>query len=142
MLQTPSGRAVESRLGDRFPVHETADYRRLKLANIVIVDEFTREALAMEVTRSIGANGLIAVLDRLVSRRDAPRYLRMDNGTETLSIEPGSPWENAFIESFNGRSRDEPLKLEEFGNLIEASHCRGPAYRAQDLPPHSARSAG
>jgi putative transposase len=117
-----------------FQFDETADYRRLKLANIV--DEYTREALSMEVTRSMGADELIEVLDRLVFERDAPRYLRMDNGPEliawalrdwcrmsstgTIYIEPGSPWENPFVESFNGRSRDELLNIEEFANLVEA----------------------
>jgi putative transposase len=117
-----------------FQFDETADYRRLKLANIV--DEFTREALAMEVTRSMGADELVAVLDRLVATRGAPGHLRMDNGpeliawalrdwcrmssTRTIYIEPGSPWENPWVESFNGRSRDELLNVEEFASLLEA----------------------
>ena len=113
---------------------ETADCRRLKLANVV--DEFTRESLAMEVDRSITADRLVEVLERLVALHGAPQHLRMDNGPELLSwalrdwcrlggtrtiyIEPGSPWENPFVESFNGRARDELLNIEEFGSLAEA----------------------
>lgn len=117
-----------------FQFDETADYRRLKLANIV--DEFTRESLAMEVDRSITADHLIDILERLIVRHGAPVHLRMDNGPELISwalrdwcrlghtrtvyIEPGSPWQNPFVESFNSRSRDELLNLEEFATLREA----------------------
>lgn len=117
-----------------FQFDETADQRRLKLLNIV--DEHTRGALAMEVDRSTGAEAVIACLERLVAQRGAPGYLRMDNGPEliawalrdwcrlsglgTVYIEPGSPWENPWIESFNGRARDELLNIEEFGSLTEA----------------------
>jgi len=117
-----------------FEFDETADLRRLKLLNIV--DEHTREALAMDVNRSITGDGVVAVLERLVTERGAPRYLRIDNGPEliawilrdwcrlrglgTIYIEPGSPWENPWIESFNGRVRDELLNITEFGSLIEA----------------------
>jgi putative transposase len=106
---------------------ETADGRRLKLANIV--DEHTREALAMRVGRSWTADDLVNVLDDLVADRGAPVNLRADNGpeliawalrkwcrlsgTQTCSIEPGSPWENPYIESFNGCVRDELLNVED-----------------------------
>lgn len=117
-----------------FQFDETADWRRLKLTNIV--DEFTREALATAVNRGSGADDLIDVVEHLVAERGAPAFLRMDNGpeltawalrdwcrlsgTRTLYIEPGSPWENAYVESFNGRLRDELLNIEEFGSLTEA----------------------
>jgi putative transposase len=117
-----------------FQFDETSDGRRLKLANIV--DEHTREALAMRVGRTCGADELLEVIDGLVADRGAPGHLRMDNGPEliawalrdwcrlagtgTIYIEPGSPWENPYIESFNGRSRDELLNVEEFGSLLEA----------------------
>jgi transposase InsO family protein len=117
-----------------FQFDETSDGRRLKLANIV--DEHTREALAMRVGRTCGADELLGVIDGLVAERGAPGHLRMDNGPEliawalrdwcrlagtgTIYIEPGSPWENPYIESFNGRSRDELLNVEEFGSLLEA----------------------
>lgn len=117
-----------------FQFDETADQRRLKMLNIV--DEHTREALAMDVARSIAADDVVAVLERLVGERGAPAFIRMDNGPEliawalrdwcrlsglgTIYIEPGSPWENPWIESFNGRSRDELLNITEFGSVTEA----------------------
>jgi putative transposase len=117
-----------------FQFDETADYRRIKLCNIV--DEFTREALAMRVGRSCDADTVVAIIEGLVAERGAPVHLRMDNGPEliawalrdwcrlagtgTVYIEPGSPWENPFVESFNGRCRDELLNIEEFGSLLEA----------------------
>ncbi len=117
-----------------FQFDETADQRRLKLLNIV--DEHTREALAMRVGRTCDADQVVAVIEALVAERGAPAFLRMDNGPElvawalrdwcrlagtaTAYIEPGSPWENPFVESFNGRTRDELLNIEEFGSLLEA----------------------
>jgi len=117
-----------------FQFDETADLRRLKLLNVV--DEHTREALAMRVGRSCTADDLVAVIEALVAERGAPEHLRMDNGPELIAwalrdwcrlagtatayIEPGSPWENPFVESFNGRVRDELLNIEEFGSLLEA----------------------
>lgn len=117
-----------------FQFDETADYRRLKLTNIV--DEHTREALAMRVGRTCDADEVVAVIEALVAQRGAPAHLRMDNGpeliawalrdwcrlagTDTVYIEPGAPWENPFIESFNGRVRDELLNIEEFATLVEA----------------------
>jgi putative transposase len=116
-----------------FEFDETADLRRLKLLNIV--DEHTREALAMDVDRSITGDDIVTVLERLVAERGAPRYVRMDNGPEliawilrdwcrlrglgTIYIEPGSPWQNPWVESFNGRARDELLNITEFGSLAE-----------------------
>jgi transposase InsO family protein len=118
-----------------FQFDETSDRRRLKLANIV--DEHTREALAMRVGRTCTADQLIEVIETLVSERGTPAYLRCDNGPELLAwalrdwcrmnrtgisyIEPGSPWENPFVETFNGRARDELLNIEEFGSLAEAA---------------------
>ena len=117
-----------------FQFDETAQHRRLKLLNIV--DEFTREALAMPVAYSMGADEVVDVIAALVSQRTAPAHLRMDNGpemiawalrdwcrmagTHTTYIEPGAPWENPFVESFNGRVRDELLNIEDFANLLEA----------------------
>jgi len=117
-----------------FQFDETADQRRLKLLNIV--DEHTRETLAMDVGRSMGADTVVAVIQRLVGKRGAPAHLRMDNGPEliawalrgwcrlsgtgTIHIEPGSPWENPWIESFNQRARDGLLDITEFGSLTEA----------------------
>jgi putative transposase len=108
-----------------------------KLKCLTIVDEFTREALAIDVAGSIRSKRVIEVLARLISVRGAPRYLRSDNGPEFVSaaimkwmldegietayIAPGKPWQNGTDESFNGRFRDECLSMEWFRNRQEAS---------------------
>lgn len=114
---------------------QTTNFKTLKLLNIT--DEFTKEALAIDVRRSITADDTVAVLESIVAQRGtAPEFLRMDNGPEltanalrdwcrfsfagTAYIEPGSPWENPFIESFNGKLRDELLNVEAFETLLEA----------------------
>jgi putative transposase len=114
---------------------QTMDGRRLKL--LCVEDEFTRECLLIRVERSIPAEVVVDSLASLVeSRGTAPQYLRSDNGGEfvaravqewladagagTLYIEPGSPWQNGFVESFHGRLRDELLDREAFGSLAEA----------------------
>jgi putative transposase len=113
----------------------TTDGRELKFLNVV--DEFTREALAIECARTIDADQTVATLKRLVAERGgAPANLRADNGpeltaralaewcssglTETAYIDPGAPWQNAWVESFNARLRDELLDVEEFSTLAEA----------------------
>jgi putative transposase len=118
-----------------FQFDTTTDGRTLKMLNVI--DEYTREALAIEVDRSIDADGVVAVLDRLVAERGtAPGFVRFDNGpefvayavadwcrrsgTESVFIDPGSPWQNAWIESFNGRFRDEFLNSHHFASLLEA----------------------
>jgi transposase InsO family protein len=117
-----------------FQFDQTADGRVLKLLNVV--DEFTRESLAMHVARSITADETVEVLAELACERGAPTCVRCDNGPEmtahaladwcaaagtgTVFIEPGSPWQNAWVESFNARVRDEVLNLEEFSCLTEA----------------------
>jgi len=117
-----------------FLMDRTEDGRRLKL--LVVVDEFTRESLAIEVARHLTAADVIETLAYLFAVRGVPRYLRSDNGpefiaqairqwlastgAETLYIAPGSPWENAYIESFNSRFRDELLNAESFACLKEA----------------------
>ena len=118
-----------------FQFDETADQRRLKLLNVV--DEYTREALAMRVGRTCDADDVVATVEALLTQRGAPAHLRMDNGpeliawalrdwcrlvgTHTTYIEPGSPWQTPWVESFNGRCRDELLNVEEFGSLTEAA---------------------
>ncbi len=118
-----------------FQFDQTADGRVLKLLNVV--DEHTREALAIVVARSITADATVAALDQIVADREtAPEYIRCDNGPELTAnalrdwcrfagtgssyIEPGAPWENPFVESFNGRLRDELLAVEQFDTLLEA----------------------
>jgi transposase InsO family protein len=117
-----------------FQFDETRDGKQLKLLNIQ--DIFTRECLAVHVQRSITADDLMNVLDELVARHGAPTFLRCDNGSEfaafaiadwcrfngtsTTFIDPGSPWQNGPIESFNSRIRDEYLNGHLFESLLEA----------------------
>ncbi len=102
-----------------------------------VVDEFTREALAIECHRRIDADQTVATLDRLIAERGSPpTFIRCDNGPEltanalkdwcrfsragTAYIEPGSPWQNPYVESFGSRVRDELLSIELFSCLSEA----------------------
>jgi len=117
-----------------FVSDQTSDGRRLKF--LCVVDEFTRECLALVVRRSFRAQDVIGVLAELMAQRGVPAHLRSDNGPElvaqavqawlkanaigALYIAPGSPWENAYGESFNSRLRDEHLDREEFASLLEA----------------------
>ena len=118
-----------------FQFDTTVDGRTLKMLNVI--DEFTRECLAIEVDRSIDADAVVATLDRLAAQRGGPPvYVRFDNGpefvahavadwcrftgTDSVFIDPGSPWQNAWIESFNGRFRDELLNGWQFDSLLEA----------------------
>jgi putative transposase len=122
-----------------FAIDATEDSRRLKM--MPIVDEYSRECLALEMERSITAEDVVEVLDRLFSERGEPDYIRSDNGPEfiaealkrwlaasgvkTLYIEPGAPWENAYSETFISRLRDELLNREVFANLKEAQVLAG-----------------
>jgi transposase InsO family protein len=101
-----------------------------------IVDEYTRECLALKVDRSITSEDVIDTLAELLAMRGVPRHIRSDNGpefiahamrqwlgqvgVETLYVEPGSPWENGYVESFHSRLRDEFLAAEEFESLAAA----------------------
>jgi transposase InsO family protein len=112
----------------------TANGRSLKW--LAIVDEFTRECLALEVSRQFKAGDVLDVLRELIAIRGTPGHIRCDNGPEfianavqqwletskigTLYIEPGSPWQNGFAESFNSRLRDELLSVELFETLRQA----------------------
>jgi len=117
-----------------FVSDQTADGRTLKF--LTVEDEYTREALAIEVERSITSREVIETLRYLFEVRGAPEHIRSDNGPEfiaralrtwlaesgvnTLYIEPGAPWENGYNESFNGKFRDELLNGELFTSLTEA----------------------
>lgn len=108
-----------------------------KLKCLTIVDEWTHEALAIDVAGSIRSTRVIEVLSKLISVRGAPRYIRSDNGPEfvaaailrwldgegieTAHIAPGKPWQNGSNESFNGRFRDECLNMEWFRTRTEAA---------------------
>jgi putative transposase len=103
---------------------------------LTIVDEWTRECLAIDVAGGIRSGRVIDVLTQLVSVHGTPRYLRSDNGPEfvaaailrwlqgaaidTALIDPGKPWQNATDESFNGKLRDECLSLQWFRNRVDA----------------------
>ena len=117
-----------------FVFDRTADGRPLRL--LPIVDEYTRESLSIDIGRRLNSEHVLARLAELFVRRGVPAYIRSDNGPEftakavrrwlprvgvqTLFIEPGSPWENGYVESFNGKLRDEHLNVELFDTLLEA----------------------
>ena len=107
-----------------------------QLKCLTVIDEYTRECLAIDVAGSIRSTRVIEVLSKLVSVHGAPKYLRSDNGPEFISrailrwvteanidtayIDPGKPWQNGSNESFNGKFRDECLNREIFYTLTEA----------------------
>jgi transposase InsO family protein len=117
-----------------FVMARTAEGRAFRMLNII--DEYTRECLAILVKRNITSQDVIDVLFHLFIFRGIPEHVRSDNGSEStakavrkwlerlgvkaLFIEPGSPWENGYIESFNGKPRDELLNREIFTTLTEA----------------------
>jgi len=117
-----------------FQFDVTVDGHTLKLLNVV--DEYTRECPAIVVDRSIDADRVVACLDAIASVRGFPAFVRFDNGPEfvahavadwcrfngvdSIFIDPGSPWQNAWIESFNSRLRDELLNGWIFDSLLEA----------------------
>jgi putative transposase len=130
----------------------TADGRPLKW--FTLVDEYTRECLALEVRRGMTAKAVGVVLAGVVRERGAPAHIRSDNGPEfiakairawmsaagleTLYIAPGAPWENGYAESFNSKVRDELLNAEEFTSLLEAG-VLGKAWKQEynHARPHS-----
>ena len=111
----------------------TSNGRAVRL--LTIIDEYTRECLAIRAQRSIRSSDVIDTLAGLMTARGVPEQIRSDNGPEftaravrkrlggvgarTLYIEPGSPWENGYVESFNGKLRDELLDREVFYTLLE-----------------------
>jgi transposase InsO family protein len=117
-----------------FVEDRTRDGRKFRMLNVV--DEFSRECLAIRVGRRLKATEVIDVLADLFILRGVPGFIRSDNGPEfvatavrgwisgvgakTAFIEPGSPWENGYVESFNARLRDELLNAEVFHTLAEA----------------------
>jgi transposase InsO family protein len=135
-----------------FIFDQTDDGSRLKW--LPIADEYSRELLSLEVARSMTAEDVVRDLDRLVSQRGVPEFIRSDNGPEfvaravqtwieerrfkTCFIKPGSPWQNAYIESFNSRFRDEFLNLEIFTSLLEAKMLgEEQRYKYNHQRPHS-----
>ncbi len=117
-----------------FVMDRTSDGQSFRM--LTLIDEHTRECLSIDVARSLKSEDVLERLSDLFVRRGVPKYLRSDNGPEftahkvrdwlervkvqTLFIQPGSPWENGYIESFNGKLRDELLDRELFDTLLEA----------------------
>jgi len=117
-----------------FVYDRTHDGRAFRM--LTVLDEYTRECLAIKVAMRLNSNDVLDVLAELFFRKGIPCHIRSDNGSEfaartvrnwlkrlgvkTLFIEPGSPWENGYIESFNGKLRDEVLNRESFDTLAEA----------------------
>ncbi len=117
-----------------FLLHHTNDGRKFRI--LTILDEYTRQSLAIDIGRRMNHESVLYRLTDLFVRRGVPAYIRSDNGSEftaknvrewlqalgvkTLYIAPGSPWENGYIESFNGKLRDEVLNIEIFDTLLEA----------------------
>ena len=117
-----------------FVMDRTSEGRPFRM--LTLIDEYTRECLSIDVGRNLNSEDVLERLSDLFVRRGVPKYLRSDNGSEftankirdwlrqvdvqTLFITPGSPWENGYIESFNGKLRDELLDRELFDTLLEA----------------------
>ena len=117
-----------------FVMDRTHDGKAFKM--LVVIDEYTRECLDIRVERNLRSNDVIEVLADIMVRRGTPEHIRSDNGSEFIAkavrewldhvdvkplfIEPGSPWENGFCESFNGKLRDGLLNAEIFYTLKEA----------------------
>src|SRR5271155_2909599 len=119
-----------------FVADRTYDGRPLKM--LTVIDEFSRQCLALPVARRLNSDDVLATLTELFVEHGPPAFIRSDNGGEftagvvrgwlkriqvkTLYIEPGSPWENGYNESFNGKLRDELLNRELFYSLAEARY--------------------
>ena len=137
-------RSRPKRLQATYPGHiwaydfvEDALYSGASFKVLTVMDEFTREGIALDVASTTSAERVIGVLTTLFAHHGAPAYIRSDNGAEfvaqalqlwlaqcgvdTLYIDPGKPWQNGKEERFNGTVRDECLNLYCFGSLAEAS---------------------
>lgn len=130
------------RLRPLFPKHvwsydfmEARTHNGVKFRILNVIDEYTRESLAVKVARRLNSHDVVEVLTDLLMERGVPVHIRSDNGSEFIAkrvrdwlerrqvrplyIEPGSPWENGYIESFNGKLRDELLNGEIFDTILE-----------------------
>ena len=141
-LKVPPRQPKRGRLWLKHPNHvwaydfvedRTREGRKFRM--LCVVDEFTREALCIGVARKLSSSDVIDVLSDLFLTRGVPAFIRSDNGGEftatavqdwiskigakTAYVAPGSPWENGYIESFNGKLRDELLDGEVFNTLAE-----------------------
>ncbi len=117
-----------------FLMDSTLNGGRIKF--LTVIDEFSRSCLSIKAERTLTSRDVVAELERLITLHGAPSFIRCDNGPEfiaqatrqflasanvtTLFIDPGSPWQNGYCESFNSRFRDELLNLETFTSTLEA----------------------
>ena len=148
-----AGRAPPHVWSYDFVFDRTADGRPVRI--LALVDAYTRECLSLDVARRLRSDAVLARLAQLFVERGPPAYLRSDNGPEftatavrdwrtragvtTLFIEPGSPWENGSVESFNGTLRDECLNRGRFDTLLEAQVLiEGWRREYNQIRPHSA----
>ena len=153
--RVPQGSAVRrnQKWSMDFVAQRLADGRWMRV--LTVVDQFTRECLALFADASLNGEKVVVVLDRIVAERGAPQSITVDNGTEFASkavdlwayqnavyldfIRPGRPVENGYIESFNGRLRDEYLNVEVFFSVADARHKL--AWWRQDYNHHRPHSS-
>ena len=139
-------------MGAHFVQDVTAFGRSIRVLNVI--DAFTRECLAMEVDTSFAGQRVTRVLDGIIAERGLPQSIRCDNGPELTSrhflawnlerrinlvhAQPGKPTQNGYVESFNGKLREECLRVSWFQNLFEARHILANWRREyNELRPHS-----
>jgi len=134
IVRSTAAGAAQSRLSYDFVQDRTADGRVFRM--LTVIDEYTRRCLAIVVARRLRSDDVLQCLTDLFVAHGPPEHVRSDNGPEfvaktvrdwlgrigvkTLYIEPGSPWENGYCESFNSKLRDELLEAEQFSTLHEA----------------------
>jgi putative transposase len=153
--RVPQGSAVRrhQKWSMDFVAQRLADGRWIRV--LTVVDQFTRECLALFADVSLSGEKVAVVLDKIIAERGAPQSITVDNGTEFASkavdlwayqnavyldfIRPGRPVENGYIESFNGRLRDECLNVEVFFSLADARHKL--AWWLQDYNHHRPHSS-
>jgi len=130
----PMNRKRVQRLWQLAGFDRTIDGKSIKVLSVI--DEYTRECVALPCARSMSAHDVARVLDRAAKERGAPAFVRSDNGPEFISIalqewtatcdaqmryvKPGSPWQNGCVESFHDKMRDEFLQMETFSTVAEA----------------------
>jgi len=129
-------------------------FRGGKVRILNVIDEYSRECLGVKVKRSLKAIDVEELLAKIFIQRGRPEYLRSDNGSEftarplmkwlselkvgTLFIEPGSPWQNGYVESFNGKMREECLNVNACGTVLEADFVvKSWVHEYNTIRPHS-----
>jgi len=151
-VRPPAAARVNERWSMDFVADSLSDGRRIRV--LTVIDSFTRECLALKVAKSLPSQSVTETLNRVIKHRGVPRTIQVDNGTEFTSnhfdawayfrginvdfIRPGKPVDNAHIESFNGRLRDECLNAKWFESLDDARQALQ-AWRRDynEVRPHS-----